>query len=156
MAEMNGFLHFDFSGEPRWRLGCSHHFGDLATVYDALGSQLHGELLEPGSTAYDTARVVWNGIIDRRPAAIARCRNAADVMACLNAARDNSLLVAVRTGGHNVAGYAVCDSGLIIDLSLMNGVRLDPQLDRAYVEGVATGATSTPQPHRLAARHRVG
>ena len=76
-------------------------------VYDALRSQLHGELLEPGSTAYDTARMVWNGIIDRRPAAIARCRNAADVMACLNAARDNSLLVAVRAGGHNVAGYAV-------------------------------------------------
>ena len=77
-------------------------------------------------------------MIDRRPAAIARCRNAADVMACLNATRDNSLLVAVRAGGHNVAGYAVCDSGLMIDLSLMNGVRLDPRLDRAYVEGGAT------------------
>ena len=117
-------------------------------VYGALGSQLHGELLEPGSTAYDTARVVWNEIIDRRPAAIARCRNAADVMACLNAARDNSVLVAVRAGGHNVAGYAVCDGGLMIDLSSMNGVRLDPQLDRAYVEGGATwgdvDAATTP------------
>ena len=125
-------------------------------VYGALGSQLHGELLEPGSTSYDTARVVWNGIIDRRPAAIARCRNAADVMACLNAARDNSVLVAVRAGGHNVAGYGVCDGGLMIDLSSMNSVRLDPQLDRAYVDGGAGWATSTPRPHRSAARHRVG
>jgi FAD/FMN-containing dehydrogenase len=77
-------------------------------------------------------------------------------MACLNVARDNSLLVAVRAGGHNVAGYAVCNGGLMIDLSLMNGVRLDPQLDRAYVEGGATWATSTPQPHHSAVRHRVG
>jgi FAD/FMN-containing dehydrogenase len=117
-------------------------------VYDALRSQLHGELLEPGSPAYDAARIVWNGIIDRRPAAIARCRNAADVMTCLNAARDNRVLVAVRAGGHNVAGYAVCDGGLMLDLSLMNAVRLDPQLDRAYVEGGATwgdvDAATTP------------
>jgi len=109
-------------------------------VYDALRSQLHGELLEPGSAAYDAARIVWNGFIDRRPAAIARCRNAADVMACLNVARDNGLLVAVRAGGHNVAGYAVCDGGLMLDLSLMNAVRLDPQFEGR----LATWATMSP------------
>ena len=107
-------------------------------AYDALRSQLQGELLEPGSQAYDIARIVWNGMIDRRPGAIARCRNAADVMACVNAARENGFLAAIRAGGHNVAGYAVCDGGLMIDLSLMNAVRLDPQLDRVYVEGGAT------------------
>ena len=73
-------------------------------AYDALRSQLQGELLEPGSQAYDSARIVWNAAIDRRPGAIARCRNAADVMACVNAARENGLLVAIRAGGHNVAG----------------------------------------------------
>jgi FAD/FMN-containing dehydrogenase len=107
-------------------------------AYDALRGQLQGELLEPGSQAYDIARIVWNGMIDRRPSGIARCRNAADVMACVNAARQNGLLAAIRAGGHNVAGYAVCDGGLMIDLSLMNAVRLDPQLDRVYVEGGAT------------------
>ena len=77
-------------------------------------------------------------MIDRRPGAIARCRNAADVMACVSAARENGYLAAICAGGHNVAGYAVCDGGLMIDLSLMNAVRLDPQLDRVYVEGGAT------------------
>ena len=107
-------------------------------AHDALRSQLQGELLEPGSQAYDIARTVWNGMIDRRPGAIARCRNAADVMACVNVGRENGYLAAIRAGGHNVAGYAVCDGGLMIDLSLMNAVRLDPQLDRVYVEGGAT------------------
>ena len=64
-------------------------------------------------------------------------------MASLNAARENGLLVAIRAGGHNVAGYRVCDEGLMLDLSLMNAVRLDPQLDRVYVEGGATWATSS-------------
>jgi FAD/FMN-containing dehydrogenase len=81
---------------------------------------------------------VWNGMIDRRPALIARCRNAADVAASVNFAREHGLIVSIRSGGHNVAGYAVCDSGLMIDLSLMNAVRVAPQLDRAHVEGGAT------------------
>jgi FAD/FMN-containing dehydrogenase len=107
-------------------------------VYDALRRQLRGDLLEPGTPAYDAARTVWNGMIDRRPAAIARCRNAADVVACVNAARDDGLPIAVRAGGHNVAGYAVCDGGLMIDLSSMNAVRVDPRLDCAHVAGGAT------------------
>jgi FAD/FMN-containing dehydrogenase len=101
-------------------------------------SQLRGELIDPGSPSYNGARVVWNGLIDRRPALIARCRNSGDVAASINFARDHGLVVAVRSGGHNVAGYAVCDEGLMIDLSPMNGVRLDPALDRAFVEGGAT------------------
>ncbi len=103
----------------------------------ALRAQLRGELLDPGAS-YEGARVIWNGMIDRRPALIARCRNSGDVAASINFARDHGLVIAIRSGGHNVAGYAVCDGGLMIDLSLMNGVRLDPTLDRAFVEGGAT------------------
>jgi FAD/FMN-containing dehydrogenase len=109
-------------------------------THEELRTQLHGELLEPGVAGYDDARVVWNGMIDRRPALIARCRNAADVLASVNYARVHDLVIAVRSGGHNVAGYAVCDGGLMIDMSLMNAVRIAPGLDRAYVEGGATWA----------------
>ncbi|MFN4142121.1 FAD-binding oxidoreductase [Aestuariivirga sp.] len=104
---------------------------------DTLRSKLRGELLEPGQSGYDAARVVWNGMIDRRPLLIARCRNAADVVAAVGFARDHRLPIAIRSGGHNVAGYAVCEAGLMIDMSLMNGVRLSPTLDRAYIEGGA-------------------
>lgn len=117
-------------------------------THEALRSTLRGELLEPGSPAYDAARVVWNGMIDRRPALIARCRNVADVVASVNHARSHGLDIAVRSGGHNVAGYAVCDGGLMIDMSLMNAVRVAPGLDRASVEGGATwgdvDAATTP------------
>ena len=108
--------------------------------HDELRSVLHGELLEPEDAAYDDARVVWNGMIDRRPALIARCRNAADVLASVNYARAHDLAIAVRSGGHNVAGYAVCDSGLMIDMSLMNAAHISPGLDRVFVEGGATWA----------------
>lgn len=117
-------------------------------THEALRRTLRGELLEPGSAAYDAARVVWNGMIDRRPALIARCRNAGDVIASVNHARTYELGIAVRSGGHNVAGYAVSDGGLMIDMSLMNAVRVTPRLDRAYVEGGATwsdvDAATTP------------
>ncbi len=116
--------------------------------HESLRSQLRGELLDPTSLAYDTTRVVWNGMIDRRPALIARCRNAADVVASVSYAREQGLAIAVRSGGHNVAGYAVCDGGLMIDLSLMNGVRIGSDLDHAFVEGGATwldvDAATTP------------
>ena len=81
---------------------------------------MRGEVLEPSNPSYDESRVVWNGMIDRRPALIARCRNAADVAASVNFARDHGLPIAIRSGGHNVAGYAVCNDGLMIDMSLMN------------------------------------
>ena len=104
---------------------------------DALRSSLRGELLEPTAPDYEEIRVIWNGMIDRRPALIARCRNAADVMAAVTFARDHNLVIAIRSGGHNVAGYAVPDGGMMIDMSLMNGVRLSPALDLAVVEGGA-------------------
>ena len=115
---------------------------------EAFRALLRGEVLDPSSPSYDATRVVWNGMIDRRPALIARCRNAADVAASVSFARDHGLAIAVRSGGHNVAGYAVCDGGLMIDISSMNGVRVAPGLDRAIVEGGATwgdvDAATTP------------
>jgi FAD/FMN-containing dehydrogenase len=109
-------------------------------THEALRSQMRGELLEPGSPAYDAARVVWNGMIDRRPSLIVRCRNAADVVASVNYARSHGLVITVRSGGHNVAGYAVCDGGVMIDMTLMNAVRMSPDLDQAFVEGGALWA----------------
>jgi FAD/FMN-containing dehydrogenase len=102
-------------------------------------STMRGEVLEPSSPSYDTTRIVWNGMIDRRPALIARCRSSADVEASVNFAREERLAIAIRSGGHNVAGYAVCDGSLMIDMSLMNGVRV-AGLNRAFVEGGATWA----------------
>jgi FAD/FMN-containing dehydrogenase len=86
---------------------------------------LRGALLQPGDDGYEAARRVWNGAIDRRPALIARCTGAADVIRAVNFARSNDLLVSVRGGGHNVTGNAVCDGGLMIDLSPMKGIRVD-------------------------------
>jgi FAD/FMN-containing dehydrogenase len=104
---------------------------------EALKSILRGEVIEPSHPAYDSTRIVWNGMIDRHPALIIRPRNAADCVAAVRFARDHHLPIAIRSGGHNVAGYAVCDDGMMIDLSLMNGVRIAATLDRAYVEGGA-------------------
>lgn len=110
------------------------------SAIENLRSSLRGEVLEPANPAYDSTRVIWNAMIDRRPALIARCKNAADVAASIKFARDNSMGIAVRSGGHNVAGYAVCEGGLMVDLSLMNAVRVLPGLDRAIVEGGSTWA----------------
>lgn len=112
----------------------------IASAIENLRASLRGELLEPANPAYDSTRVVWNAMIDRRPALIARCQNAADVVVCIKFARGNSMGIAVRSGGHNVAGYAVCEGGLMVDLSLMNAVRVLPGLDRAIVEGGSTWA----------------
>ena len=110
---------------------------DPTAVADFAG-KLRGELIQPGDPNYDEARTVYNGMIDRRPALISRCVDAADVIAAVNFARENNLLVAVRGGGHHGAGFGVCDDGLVIDLSLMNGVRVDPVQCTARVEGGAT------------------
>ncbi len=93
---------------------------------DELATRFLGELLRPGEAGYDEARRVWNAAIDRYPALIARCTGTADVMAAVNFARARNLVVAVRGGGHNVAGNAVCDGGLVIDLVGMKGIRVDP------------------------------
>ncbi len=86
-----------------------------------------GELLSPQDPGYEDARKVWNGSINRFPALIARCAGVADVIAAVTFAKDNGLLVAVRGGGHSFPGLSVCDGGLVIDLSLMKGVRVDPE-----------------------------
>jgi FAD/FMN-containing dehydrogenase len=108
-----------------------------ATV-EPFHDRLHGELLEPGDEGYDEARTVWNGMVDREPALIARCTGAADVMSAVDFARDHDLPLAVKGGGHNVAGNAVCDDGLVIDLSPMDAVRVDPDSKTARVQGGAT------------------
>jgi hypothetical protein len=94
-----------------------------------------GELLGPGDPGYDDARKVWNGAIDRRPALIARCAGVPDVVAALGHARERDLLVAVRGGGHGVAGQAVCDGGIVIDLSPMRGIAVDPRARTARAQG---------------------
>jgi hypothetical protein len=86
---------------------------------------LRGEVLRPSEEGYEEARTVWNAMIDKRPALIARCAGAADVIHSINFARTNKFLVAVRGGGHDVAGTAVCDGGLVVDLSRMKGIRVD-------------------------------
>jgi FAD/FMN-containing dehydrogenase len=97
-------------------------------------SNLRGESLQPGEAGYDEARKIWNGMIDKRPAFIARCTGVADVIHCVNFARSNDLLVAVRGGGHNVAGNAVSEGGLTIDLTRMKSVRVDPARRTARAE----------------------
>ncbi len=87
---------------------------------------LRGQLISPADAEYDTARKVFNAMIDRRPALIARCAGAADVISCVHFARDHDLPVSIRGGGHSIAGTAVCDAGLVIDLSRMKTVRVDP------------------------------
>jgi FAD/FMN-containing dehydrogenase len=94
-----------------------------------------GEVLEPSDQRYETARQVWNGDIQRRPALIARCTGSADVLAALRFARERDLAVAVRGGGHAVAGHAVCEGGVVIDLSEMTGVRVDPLRATARAQG---------------------
>lgn len=102
-----------------------------------LATQLQGELVRPGDTAYDQARRVWNGSINRLPGLIARCASRDDVIAAVRFARRNNILVAVRGGGHSFPGHSVCDDGLVIDLSLMNGIRVDPDTRTARVQAGA-------------------
>ena len=99
---------------------------------------LRGELIQPDDPGYDEARKVYNGMIDKRPRMIAYCSNVADVITCVNFARENEVLLSVRGGGHNGAGWAVADDALVIDLSAMRGVRIDPQERTVRVEGGAT------------------
>ena len=110
---------------------------DEASV-DALRTDLRGPLLRQGAEGYDAARAIWNGMIDKRPGLIARCTGVADVMASVRFAREHDLLVAIKGGGHSVAGTALCDDGLVIDLSGMRGVHVDPVGRTARVQPGAT------------------
>ncbi|MCI0436144.1 MAG: FAD-binding oxidoreductase [Gemmatimonadetes bacterium] len=102
-----------------------------------LRASMRGALLRPGDDSYDGARRIWNGMIDRRPAVIARCGGPADVMAAVRFARQQRLPIAVRCGGHNVAGNSVCDEGIVIDLGAMRSVRVDRSRSTVRVAGGA-------------------
>ena len=108
--------------------------------FQTLTSNLRGELIEPGHPGYEAARKVHNGMIDRRPAAVARCTSVADVAACVNFARDNSLLLAIRGGGHSAPGLGVCDGGLVADLSPMKDIEVDARARTVRAQGGCTWA----------------
>ncbi|MEX2421807.1 MAG: FAD-binding oxidoreductase, partial [Actinomycetota bacterium] len=105
---------------------------------DDLRVQVRGSVISSDDEGYDEARKVYNAMIDRRPAVVVRAANAGDVMSAVNFARENGLDLAVRGGGHSVPGFGTCDGGVVIDLSGMRGVRVDPTASTARAEGGAT------------------
>jgi hypothetical protein len=107
-------------------------------IADALRAAMHGEVIDRAHHGYDDARRVWNGLIDRHPAVIARCAGTADVVEAVRVARWHRPTVSIRGGGHQVAGSAVCDDGLVIDLSAMKGVHVDPTARTVRAEAGAT------------------
>src|SRR5205085_11559300 len=94
-------------------------------VIDGFKSQFRGEILRPGDGKYDEVRQIWNAMIDRKPGLIARCTSVENVVQAVAFARANNLLVSIRGGGHNIAGNAVCDDGIMIDMSQMKNVTVD-------------------------------
>jgi FAD/FMN-containing dehydrogenase len=123
------------------------------SLADSLRARLRGPLLLPGTPDYDGARSLWNAMIDRRPALVARCLGVADVLACVDFAREHDLPLSIKGGGHNIAGLAVCDAGLMLDMSLMRGVWVDPaaRLARAQAGCLLGDVDRETQLHGLAA-----
>jgi FAD/FMN-containing dehydrogenase len=103
----------------------------------AFAASVRGRVLSPGDEGYDEARTIWNGLIDRRPALIVQCSGAADVVDAVNFAREHDLLLSIKGGGHNVAGNATNDGGMVIDLSQMRGVHVDPATQTVRAQGGA-------------------
>src|SRR5256714_2324619 len=124
----------------------------VAAVVEDLASGFGGTLLQPADEGYDEARKVWNGLSDRHPALIAHCSSAKDVIAAVNFARDNDLLVSVRGGGHSAPGYATCDGGIVIDLSPMKAIEVDPDARIARADAGLTWGEfdAATQEHGLA------
>ena len=126
------------------------------TTIDSVASLARGILgrgaAHRATPGYDAARTIHNGLIDKRPALIARCRNTADVVDAVNAARDSGLELSVRGGGHNVAGKAVTEGGLMIDLSLMKGIHVDPERRTVRAQGGVTVERTRPRHRRLRPR----
>ena len=125
-------------------------------VLTKLSANLRGSVITPASSEYEVARKVYNGMIDRRPDAIVRCVNVADVRAAVNFARQERLTVAIRGGGHNGAGFGVCDHGLVIDLSPMKGVRVDPTTNTVRAEAGCTQADLNHAAHSFGLAVPVG
>ena len=111
---------------------------------------LRGELIGIGDAGYDDARSIWNAMIDRRPALIASCLGVADVVTCVNFAREHGITLSIKGGGHNISGLAVCDGGLMLDLSRMRGVWVDPSTRTARAQGGCLWATWTVRPRSMA------
>jgi FAD/FMN-containing dehydrogenase len=124
---------------------------DKATIKQS-AEIFNGKLIQPGDADYDEARAVWNGMIDRKPAAIVQCADVDDVINAVNLARENDLMISIKGGGHGVAGRSVCDDGLMIDFSSMKFVKVDPEARTATVEPGATLADldAATQKHGLA------
>src|SRR6266540_1206842 len=128
-----------------WAMATSNTATDSAVpleagAVEALASSFRGALIRPGDRTYDEHRRVWNGSIDRYPALIARCAGVEDIIAAVRFARIHGLLVAVRGGGHSYPGYSVCDGGMVIDLSLMKRIHVDPETRTVRVQaGVLLG-----------------
>lgn len=119
---------------------------------DELKTRFKGNIVLPGDAAYESTRKIWNAMIDKRPAVIARCASTSDVVLGVNFAKNNDLILAVRGGGHNIAGSALCDDGIVVDLSQMKSVDVEPGTRRATVDGGATLADfdAATQAHGLA------
>lgn len=107
---------------------------ELATI-DTFKSNIRGDVVEQEENGYDEARRVYNNMIDKKPRLIVYCKNTTDVITAVNFARENDLLTAVRGGGHNAAGLGLCDGGIVIDLSKINFVHVDPNSKTATVGG---------------------
>jgi FAD/FMN-containing dehydrogenase len=125
----------------------------MSSGIEGLRAAMAGVVCGPGEPEYEQARRIWNGDIDRHPAVVARCTSPSDVAAALACARELGLEVSVRGGGHGYSGSAVCDGGVMIDLSPLDGVRVDPDARRAWVGGGAQLADldAATQAHGLAA-----
>ena len=104
-------------------------------VYRLLHQRFKGDLLRPGESGYEEARVIWNGMVARRPDVIARCADVSDVQSAIRAASETEILTAVRCGGHSLAGFSTCDGGMVIDLSRMRQVTVDPDMRTATIAG---------------------
>ena len=122
------------------------------TAVEDFKAGLRGQLLRPGDDAYEEARKLWNGMFDRRPAMIVRCAGAADVISAVNFARDNRLQAAVRGGGHSFPGHSVCEGGLVIDLSPMKAIRVDPAARTARAQPGVKWIEFDIGPHMKVAR----
>ena len=124
----------------------------VTAAVEELSGAFAGTIIQPSEASYDEARAVWNGMFDRKPALIARCSSAADVQAAVNFARENNWVVSVRGGGHSTVGYSTCDDGIVIDLSAMNSIEVDPEAKTARADAGMTWGQfdAATQEHGLA------